>query len=113
MSVNTQPQPHAETCAKCGQREGSIYEFFYGKTRTHTMTYRGNMRVHKIRTSIDGVGKGVACDQCIRSRRINRVVVFLVLLVVGAGISLLAGSLETYIPILNISTRQLRPMMVG
>jgi hypothetical protein len=76
-------------CEKCDQHEGDVYSFSYGRKISHTITRVGmNTNVHTTKYNVAGEKYAAACDNCIRRRRITRLVVFGLMFAVGAGIAL-------------------------
>jgi GYF domain 2 len=79
----------ARTCEKCGQREGDIYSFHYGKKirgSTRMVSYTSNKYV----TSYQMAGRRdvAVCDECLRRRRMNSLITSGLMVAVGAIVGL-------------------------
>lgn len=84
------PEPaQARTCEKCGQREGDVYSFYYGKKirgSTRMVSYTSNKYV----TSYQMAGRRdvAVCDECLRRRRTNSLIKSGLMVAVGAIVAL-------------------------
>lgn len=96
MSVNLNEPSQKRTCEKCGQHGGEIYSFYYGKKKSHTMRNVGQATIHTTKYEVAGMKDGAVCNNCVRTRRGMRLVVFGLMVVVGAGLALWAAGWDQF-----------------
>lgn len=77
--------PQNRVCEKCGQQEGDVYSFSYGRRISHTIRRVGHTNVHTTKYNIAGKKYAAACNRCIRQRWVTRLVLFGLMTVLGLG----------------------------
>ncbi len=96
MAVNINEQLQRITCEKCSQNGGDIYSFHYGKKNSETSRRVGNATIYTTKYDIAGEKNAAVCGKCIRHRRIIRLVVFGLMITVGAGLALWASGWDQF-----------------
>jgi hypothetical protein len=96
MAVNSNEQLQNITCEKCSQDEGNVYSFHYGKKTSKTSRRVGQATIHTTKYDIAGEKNAAVCNKCIRQRRMIRLVVFGLMIAVGAGLALWASGWDQF-----------------
>ncbi len=114
MDVNSNVLLQTRTCEKCGQRQGNIYDFHFGKKLSETSRRFGNKTVYTTKYNVAGKLEAAACNKCIRMHRVIRLVVFGLMITVGAGIALWVSGWDQFKEPARISeVARLQDMTLG
>lgn len=96
MSMNINEPSQKRVCEKCGQYEGEAYSFNYGKEKSSTTSHIGHANIRTTKYEVAGTRDGAVCDNCIKRRRVTRLVVFGLMIVVGAGLAWWASGWDQF-----------------
>jgi len=113
MPANINDSSQKQTCEKCGHQEDNLYAFHFGKKKSETSRRVGSKTIYTTNFDIGGKIEAAACNKCIQRRWVIRLVVFGLMLIVGAGAALWAYKLNTFKGPLGISQMAQLQVAVG
>jgi hypothetical protein len=114
MSTNfNAPIQNQTSCEKCGQQEDNLYAFHFGKKKSETSRHVGNKTIYTTNFDIGGRIVAAACNKCIQRRWVIMLVVFGLMVIVGAGAALWAAKLNTFKGPLGINQMALLQTVIG